>query len=201
MRADVFGHRFAYTVYMFPVIETINQDILLFLYHAGTSSPFASMLTIFFAEWLPFLLIAFAVAYELFIHEWSEVWRPLTRLFCAPFIAFILTEILKHVIHAPRPFADGLNITPLVSVSDAFGSMPSAHAAFFSALAVVVCIVKPRIGKWYFAAALLIGVSRIAAGVHFPSDILAGFTLGVSVAFFIEMFRHLIFFERKADHF
>lgn len=173
---------------MLAPIEMMNQDILLFLYHAGTSSPFASMLTIFFAEWLPFLLIAFAVAYEFFIHEWSQVIRSLARLFAAPLIAACIAEALKIFIHAPRPYADGLNITPLLSVSDSFGSMPSFHAAFFSALAVAVYTTNPKMGKWYICAALLVGFSRVAAGVHFPSDILLGALLGLFVGGIVEFF-------------
>jgi len=41
------------------------------------------------------------------------------------------------------------------------------------------------LGKWYFAGAVLIGLARIAAGVHFPIDILAGLLLGLIVTLVI----------------
>ena len=41
--------------------------------------------------------------------------------------------------------------------------------------------------------ALLIGVARIIAGVHFPIDILGGFIIGFIVAYFIKKFSKYIY--------
>ncbi|WP_258833152.1 phosphatase PAP2 family protein [Peribacillus frigoritolerans] len=69
-------------------------------------------------------------------------------------------------------------------------SFPSGHAMvgliFFSMVAYLIMkeikgsSLKWAVGIGFFCLVLLIGVSRIAMKVHFPTDILAGFTLGAA---------------------
>jgi undecaprenyl-diphosphatase len=174
---------------MSPITNAADLNILLLLYKAATSAAFVSALTIFFAEWLPFLLIAFAVAYEFFLYEGKKIFLPLSLLFIPAFVAGAITEICKFIVPSPRPFADGLDIVPLISVNDPFGSFPSSHAAFFGALGTAIFFQHRGIGKWYLLAAMMIGISRVASGVHWPSDILVGFLFGVLVSIFVNMFQ------------
>lgn len=174
---------------MFPMMSVIDLKILLSFYEAATSAPLVSAFVIFFAEWLPFLLIAFAVAYAFFLQEGKKIFLPLSLLFFPSFVAGAIVAICKFVAPSPRPFADGLDIVPLISVNDPFGSFPSAHAAFFGALGTAIFFQNRGIGKWYLFAALMIGISRVASGVHWPSDIVAGFLLGVLVSIFVNIFQ------------
>lgn len=169
-------------------MDAFNANIVLLLYGAATSAPLFSSLTIFFAEWFPFLLIAFAISYKFFFHESGKIFWSLVSLFSSPFIALAFVKLCKFIEPSPRPFADGLRLTPLISVSDPFGSFPSVHAAFFGALATAMFFENKRMGVWCFFAALLIGISRVATGVHFPSDIIAGLLLGALVSIFANMF-------------
>ncbi len=180
---------FAYTEYMFSVMSALNIKIVLLLYGVVVSAPLLSSFAVFFAEWLPFLLIAFIIAYKLFSYEGERVLWSLFLLFLSPLAAVTLAEVGKFIISAPRPFADGLGIIPLISVSDPFGSFPSAHAAFFGALGTAIFFEQRRVGKWYLLSALLIGISRIAVGVHFPSDIIAGLFLGVLLSIIANIFQ------------
>jgi undecaprenyl-diphosphatase len=68
-------------------------------------------------------------------------------------------------------------------------SFPSGHALYaasvFGGLAVLVTarIRHPllRLAIWFVAIALilLVGLSRVYLGVHYPSDVLAGYAIGV----------------------
>jgi undecaprenyl-diphosphatase len=65
-------------------------------------------------------------------------------------------------------------------------SFPSGHAMGAATLAAALIVLAWRT-PWHWPAvilapafALLVGVSRIYLGVHFPSDILAGFAAGVA---------------------
>jgi undecaprenyl-diphosphatase len=53
---------------------------------------------------------------------------------------------------------------------------------FFSALAMSLYFINKRIGILYFIVALIVGLARVASGVHFPIDILVGYILGIIIA-------------------
>ena len=84
---------------------------------------------------------------------------------------------LKDLFQQPRPF----DLEPSVKLSDAEGyGMPSYHAQ--SAVIVWGGIAIRVLKAWFWVIAialmLLIGFSRIYLGVHFPTDVLAGWALG-----------------------
>lgn len=97
--------------------------------------------------------------------------------------ALVLTELLKLLFHRQRPDAFFGYLEPLGY------SFPSGHAissfCFYGvAAAIVTARMRSRAGKalvWCGAAlgAGLIGFSRIYLGVHYPSDVLAGYAAGV----------------------
>ena len=58
-------------------------------------------------------------------------------------------------------------------------------SAVAMALAVIVTLYFPKVGIPFIILALLIGFFRVAAGVHFPLDILAGFAIGTLIAMIV----------------
>lgn len=96
-----------------------------------------------------------------------------------PFVASI-NSILKQAIHAPRPFWVDQGIK-VFKASNGFG-MPSGHAQASTAWIYVAFLIKK---KWFWVLALavvvMIGLSRIYLGVHFPSQVLAGWMIGILV--------------------
>ena len=58
------------------------------------------------------------------------------------------------------------------------GGMPSHHVVFMVAVAVMVYTVDHKMGYFLLIVALLSGVARVSAGIHYPSDIVAGALLG-----------------------
>ena len=66
-----------------------------------------------------------------------------------------------------------------------YQSFPSGHATTAFALAAVIGFVSPR--WWYpgLGLAVVIGVSRVALGVHYPSDVVAGAFLGILGAYLV----------------
>jgi undecaprenyl-diphosphatase len=100
--------------------------------------------------------------------------------------------VLKILIRNPRPFNLLPQVHPLFSEHDF--SFPSGHATFFMALALSIFLINKKAGLpaitgyVFIFFAFLIGIARIVAGVHFPSDILSGFILGSLIAYFINKY-------------
>lgn len=102
--------------------------------------------------------------------------------------AGVATAVLKAVYDRGRP-----NVTRVVVPEDGL-SFPSGHATISVALyltlaALIASSLERRVLRVYVMAtsallALLIGVSRVYIGVHYPSDVLAGWTLGFGWALF-----------------
>ena len=86
-------------------------------------------------------------------------------------------ELVHAWIPRERPFAT-LGFSSLIP-AEASSAMPSGHAAFYFSLAFAVFLMNRRWGTVYFALAAVIGVARVAAGVHYPMDILVGAAIGL----------------------
>jgi undecaprenyl-diphosphatase len=63
--------------------------------------------------------------------------------------------------------------------------MPSAHAANFFAVAAFFSFYFRRYRWWFFFTALVVGLSRVFVGVHYPGDVLAGAVLGIVCAYIV----------------
>lgn len=91
-------------------------------------------------------------------------------------------SFIQLLYYRPRPFM-AHNVTQLIHNDSWNSSFPSGHAAFFFAFAVALYFYDRKWGIGFLCAAALISVSRVVAGVHYPSDILGGVAVGVATAF------------------
>lgn len=166
----------------------MNISIFNFLFSFAHQSPFLDKVIVFIAEPFGYIMILLAVLF-LFIHkdEGFDYKKPLKGLvrkikeialvFSSGIFAFIISESVKYIYQAPRPFLYFKNVVPLF-YHGGMDSFPSGHATFFSALAVSLYFCHPRIGKLFMIVAVMIGLARVTAGIHFPIDIIGGFILG-----------------------
>jgi undecaprenyl-diphosphatase len=76
-----------------------------------------------------------------------------------------------------RPFARLAHVEALLK-HDAARSFPSRHVASGLAMAAIGARAHPRLGTAMTLVAWLLGLSRVAAGLHYPSDVLGGAALG-----------------------
>ncbi len=63
-------------------------------------------------------------------------------------------------------------------------SFPSGHTTAVFSIVTPLILLNPFIGIFLLVAALLVAVSRMYLGLHYPSDVLAGMILGISSSFF-----------------
>ena len=98
-------------------------------------------------------------------------------------ISTLLNQTLKYIIQRPRP-------TEFRLIDESGYSFPSGHsmisAAFYGFFIYLIYKnVKNKYLKWGLISLLslliiLIGISRIYLGVHYTSDVLAGFLIAIS---------------------
>ena len=62
-------------------------------------------------------------------------------------------------------------------------SFPSGHATFFFAMATAIYLYNKKWGIFFFAATVLMTVSRVVSGIHYPFDIIGGAVIGIAVAY------------------
>lgn len=164
----------------------MNEGLLLALYNFATATPLREEFVVFFAELLPHIILFVAAPILALRHLRRLNYQELLTVgfvFLAPaLIAQSIAQAIKLLYSSARPFAE-FSLIPLASVADPMGSFPSSHATLFAALATTFYLHDKKIGLIFAIAALLIGIARIAAGVHWPTDILAGYLLGSIFAY------------------
>jgi len=100
-----------------------------------------------------------------------------------------ITEMLKGVIGRRRPVLYTVEAPGAVSERNSRRSLPSGHTSVAFAVATSYWLSRralhgsPGVPGWVaVAVATGVGVLRVAAGKHFPSDVVAGAALGVGTA-------------------
>lgn len=155
---------------------------------AGQSG-FGDTLIRFCAAHLLYMMIAGALLF--FVATLLSRYRALRQrsikatLFIAlsAFIArIIIAEPIRFLWHRERPFEALIGVRQLVAHPNG-ASFPSGHASLAFGIAAAVAYYYPKTSIVFFAAAALVSVGRIVAGVHWPSDILAGAVAGIIGAF------------------
>lgn len=139
---------------------------------------------VFLASYLPYLLVGtFLLFVFLVASSRQERFKILIVAGLSVFTArFGVTELIRFFYQRVRPF-DEFSVTQLLT-SDNW-SFPSGHAAFFFALSTVVYLYNRKWGIGFFIATILVTASRVAAGIHFPLDIVGGALVGGVVGYLV----------------
>jgi undecaprenyl-diphosphatase len=104
--------------------------------------------------------------------------------------AFIVAALIKHFFPTLRPFmTNGREIEVLFRPTD--GAFPSEHTVIAFALAVTVFLHDRGVGWFFLVGALLVGIARVLANVHYPIDIIGGAFLGTIVAVIVDKLHFL----------
>jgi len=133
---------------------------------------------VFFSQYLIYILTFVFGIYLVRVKNWKER----VNIFALGALGVIIsrgifTPLVRFFLDRPRPFV-AFGIDPL-SAHEATGSFPSGHIAFIAPLMIALWYADKRGGTWGLIGVFLIGIARIGSAVHWPSDILGGFLVGI----------------------
>lgn len=139
-----------------------------------------NQIIIFCADNLVFVSILYSVVYVIWKHERRHHIKHIVIILGSGLFAWVVAHVLKDIIAHPRP-----DLTNALVVPDSLYSFPSGHAALMFALGLSMFSFDKKAGIIIFVLAILTGIARVLAGVHFWYDIVGGIVVGFLVSYII----------------
>lgn len=112
------------------------------------------------------------------------------EIFVALSISQVIVHSLKRLLSRERPYniLEQLN-TFGINLKDY--SFPSGHTAASFSIATTIALNIPKVSIVVFLLAIIVAISRIYLGVHYPTDVAAGIIIGFLTSYIV----HLYLFE------
>lgn len=107
--------------------------------------------------------------------------RDVVIVFGAAAVGAVLATILKNIFQTLRPF-DALTTVRALIEESGF-AFPSGHTMVLAGMAGALWSEYQKPAFWVGITAILVGSARVAAGVHWPIDILGGLVVGLVLGY------------------
>jgi len=140
----------------------------------------------FCARWTIYLYLPFLLAARVS----KDLKHAVIEALWAAAVAFTVSVSLATLIGRVRPYLAIKGVEAIVPPNIQAGSLPSSHTAVAFAIASAIAFKDIPLGIAAFILAFLVAFGRVAAGMHYPTDVLAGAGVGIA-AFFIVRFGHV----------
>ena len=109
--------------------------------------------------------------------------KTFARITLSPMTVFAIITVFRKIFNRARPYEKFA--TPSVFGKDKSGeSMPSRHTACAFIIAMAFMYVSIPLGIAYLIISAFIMISRVLAGVHFISDVIAGMAISLLYGYF-----------------
>lgn len=187
---------FAYVAKQVQDGDTLTRDTQILLAINSHSSSFydtAALAITYTGNILSVVIISILLGIWLYKRRQKY---PIVQVAFALGGAIIANALLKLLFQRERP-----ELWQLMTHESTY-SFPSGHALITAAFAVTVVIIswKSRF-KWFIIAiaslyTLSVGLSRLYLGVHYPTDVVAGWCLGAAWAIVVALIMRVIVLKR-----
>jgi len=104
-------------------------------------------------------------------------WLVLALLVCVGITDQLSSHLIKNIAKRERPCRALMEVRAIDGCGPAY-SFPSSHATNIGGAMTLVTLAFPAAWPLTVFTALSVGFSRIYLGVHYPTDVLAGWILG-----------------------
>ena len=113
--------------------------------------------------------------------EQGEGVKPVLHMLAAGLTGTLIYKWLKIKTHRPRPYQVHQDVFVTGKPLDRF-SFPSGHTLHAVAFGLVALFYFPLLAIILMPFIVMVGISRVILGLHYPSDVLAGAAIGYGIA-------------------
>ena len=160
--------------------------------NSGWSTPFGDDFFRFFssATQLPVVIVLFAIILAAHLFAGGSLRRGAAMAMVAWPVANAMCDVLKNGLSSARPCVDLMSVRLIDEYNgtllylDSSGTA-SAHSANMAAIATVMTMEAKWWGAPWIAFAIFTGISRVYTGVHYPSQVLFGWGVGMLCGFVV----------------
>lgn len=152
----------------------MDKKIFLMLYNFTLNHKFVCVIIkviVYISAYIFFLLFGIMSAILLIYND-----ERFFRFFFVTVFVILFNMIIRKVINRKRPF-DIFGIDSIVYHKSG-GSFPSNHSASAMIISFAFFYINHMAGIITFIMAFITGISRVFAGIHYLSDVIAGFFVG-----------------------
>ncbi len=123
--------------------------------------------------------LAFGVM--LYVRHGNEVLPNLVDMMVVTAMGVLIYKVLKSRLVRNRPYVSYDNIECAVAPLDQY-SFPSGHTLHAVSFTIMIAGVDPVLAAIALPFAVLVALSRVLLGLHYPSDVLVGALIGAGLA-------------------
>lgn len=163
----------------------LNTEFFKILNGLVGQSSLSDWIIVFFADYLAYILVVISIL-SLTFWRADRLKKVKASIVAAASILLshaIFIPIIRFFYPHPRPFVTQSGVLELLHETSL--SFPSGHATFFFALSTVLYLYNAKLGRIFLVLSAIMGLARVAAGVHYPLDIAGGAILGACTGFVI----------------
>lgn len=169
----------------------MNEGVFNALYGFSNKNILIDILIVFFGDYLVFGLALFAASLIFLQKERiNRIYFSSLAILSVILSNGIIVPLINYFVNSPRPFNYSADISALLSEPTNM-SFPSGHMMFIVPIALTVFYINRKVGYWFFGGTVLMGLSRIAGGVHWPYDILGGILIGALCFYVVKWLLHI----------
>ncbi len=160
-------------------VSQMHLEVFRLINDGGKLYPSLNPFVVFIAEYMVYVLGMATIAY------WFTRPKKNRMMVIHALMAFTLAEILGkmagQVYSHYQPFAELPDVSVLVA-HEIDNSFPSDHTILFFSVGVSFWLARKKETWVWPVIALLVGISRVWAGIHYPIDVVAAGFLGTICA-------------------